>query len=245
MGKLSDKVAVITGGSSGIGLETARRFIREGASVVIVGRRQKELATAVASIGEGIEGVQGDVANLVDLDRLYSLIENRYGRVDVVFANAGVPQFAPIGYVTEQDFDATFNINVKGVFFAVQKALPLMPNGSSIVLTSSVAGRKGMGAQSVYSATKAAVSSFARTWTADLKDRGIRVNTISPGPVFTPMVAMAGLSDEQVQNFTAQVPMGRFGKPHEIASAAVFLASNDSSFVTGIDLCVDGGMAQI
>src|ERR671936_976927 len=173
MGKLSDKVAVITGGSSGIGLATARRFVREGASVVIVGRRQAELSAAVASVGERAEGVQGDVANLADLERVYARVKDRHGRVDVVFANAGVAQFGPLGSVAEQDFDATFGVNVKGVFFAVQQALPLIPDGSSIILTSSIAGRKGWAAQSVYSATKAAVRAFARTWTADLKDRRI------------------------------------------------------------------------
>jgi NAD(P)-dependent dehydrogenase (short-subunit alcohol dehydrogenase family) len=245
MGKLSDKVAVITGGSSGIGLATARRFVREGADVVIVGRRSGELAVAVESVGERVEGVQGDVANLDDLDRVYAAVRQKHGRVDIVFANAGVVSFGPLGSVTEQDFDATFGVNVKGVFFAVQKALPMMPDGGSVILTSSIAGRKGWGAQSVYGATKAAVRAFARTWTADLKDRRIRVNTISPGPIATPMVARVGLTDAQVQHLMAQVPMGRFGKPEEIASAAVFLASDESSYVTGIDLCVDGGMAQI
>ena len=245
MGKLSERVAVITGGSSGIGLETARRFVREGADVVIVGRRQAELSAAVASVGARVDGVQGDVANLDDLDRVYAAVREKHGRVDIVFANAGVVSLAPLGSVTEQDFDATFGVNVKGVFFAVQKALPMMPDGGSVILTSSIAGRKGWGAQSVYGATKAAVRAFARTWTADLRERRIRVNTTSPGPIITPMVARAGLTDAQMQHLLAQVPMGRFGKPEEIASAAVFLASDESSYVTGIDLCVDGGMAQI
>jgi NAD(P)-dependent dehydrogenase (short-subunit alcohol dehydrogenase family) len=245
MGTLSDKVAVTTGGSSGIDLATARRFVREGADVVIVGRRPAELAAAVASAGERGDGVEGDVANLDDLGHLYAAARQKHGRVDIVFANASVVSLGPLGSVTEQDFDATFGVNVKGVFFAVQKRLPMMPDAGSVSLTSSIGGRRGWGAQSVYVATKAAVRAFARTWTADLRERRIRVNRISPGPIITPMVARAGLTDAQIQHLMAQVPMGGFGKPEEIASTAVFLASDESSYVTGIDLCVDGGMAQI
>jgi len=248
--KLERKVAVITGGNSGIGLATAKRFVAEGASVVITGRRQAELDNAVKEIASSkVMGVQGDVANLQDLDRLYSTVESKHGHIDILFANAGLVNLAPIGQITEENFDLHFNVNVKGLLFTVQKALPLMLDGGSIILNASIVSSKGLQASSVYSATKAAVRSFARSWTVDLKERKIRVNAISPGPIATPIFGKMGLTAEQQQQFGArvveQVPMGRMGNPDEIASAVLFLASNESSFVTGIELTVDGGMAQI
>lgn len=249
MGRLSGKIAVITGGNSGMGLETAKRFVAEGAKVVITGRRQKELDEAVNAIGKNAIGIQGDVSNLKDLDRLYAKVKKTYGHIDILFANAGLGQVVPLGQVTEKIFDLHFNVNVKGLFFTVQKALPLLREGGSIILNASIAARKGMGGMSVYSATKAAVRSFSRTWTMDLKDRKIRVNTLSPGPIETPIFGKMGLTEEQTKEFGAhvleQVPMGRMGTSDEVAKAAVFLASDDSSYITGIDLCVDGGMAQI
>ena len=247
--KLEGKVAVITGGNSGMGLATAKLFAAEGASVVITGRRQAELDKAVKEIGANAIGVQGDVANLQDLDRLYATVKSKYGRIDVLFANAGLGNVVPFGQVNEKDFDLQFNVNVKGLFFTVQKALPLIKDGGSIILNASIAASKGMQAMSVYSATKAAVRSFARTWTTDLKDRKIRVNAISPGPIATPIFGKMGLSEEQQQQFGAsiieRVPMGRIGNPEEIASAVLFLASNDSTYVTGIELTVDGGTAAV
>jgi NAD(P)-dependent dehydrogenase (short-subunit alcohol dehydrogenase family) len=250
MGKLTGKIAVITGGSSGMGLTTAEHFVAEGAYVFITGRRRDELEAAVKQIGKGVTGVQGDVSNLADIDRLYETVKREKGHIDVLFANAGVgaPR-AALGAITEQDFDKTFNINVKGLLFTVQKALPLLTDGGSILLNASVAASKGFPGMSVYSATKAAVRSFARTWTADLKDRKIRVNVISPGPIDTPIFEIPGRSAEQIEQikagFASAVPMGRLGRPDEIATAAVFLASDDSSFITGIELFVDGGTAQV
>jgi NAD(P)-dependent dehydrogenase (short-subunit alcohol dehydrogenase family) len=249
MGRLTGKIALITGGNSGMGLETARLFAQEGAKVVITGRRQADLDNAVRSIGLGVMGVQGDVSNLADLDRLFATIKKAHGHLDVVFANAGIGEFAPIGEVTEEHFDKQFDINVKGLLFTVQKALPLLRDGSSIILNASIAASKGTGAFSVYSATKAAVRSFARTWTVDLKERKIRVNSLSPGPIDTPILSKTGLSEAAVKQFgemiVAQVPLGRIGRSEEVASVALFLASDDSSYVTGVDLSVDGGMAQI
>jgi NAD(P)-dependent dehydrogenase (short-subunit alcohol dehydrogenase family) len=249
MGKLSGKIAVITGGNSGIGLETARLFAKEGAKVVITGRRQKELDEAVKDIGDNVMGVQGDVSNLADLDRLYAKVKSVHGRVDIVFANAGLGSMATLGQITEEHFDQLFDINVKGLLFTVQKALPLMGEGGSIILNSSIASSTGIEGFSVYSATKAAVRSFARGWTNDLKKRNIRVNAISPGPIETPIFGKMGLSEAEQKGFgdyiLAQSPMGRFGKSEEIAKAALFLASDDSSYVTGIELAVDGGMAQV
>jgi NAD(P)-dependent dehydrogenase (short-subunit alcohol dehydrogenase family) len=248
-GKLDGKVAVVTGGNSGIGLATARRFAAEGAKVVITGRRQAELDRAVAEVGHGAIGVQGDVSKLSDLDRLYDTVKKAHGRVDVLFANAGGGKFAPLGEITEEHFDREFGINVKGLLFTVQKALPLFTDGGSIILNASIVSIKGMPAFSVYSATKAAVRSFARTWTVDLKGRKIRVNALSPGPIDTPGAdGLAGSKEEAEQlkaGLAAQVPLGRMGEPDEIAKVAVFLASDDSSFVTGVELFVDGGMAQI
>ena len=249
MPKLEGKVAVVTGGNSGIGLATARRFVAEGAYVFITGRRQAELDAAVKLIGKNVTGVQGDVSNLADLDKLYSTVKQQKGRLDIVFANAGGGVFAPLGAITEEQFDKTFNSNVKGLLFTVQKALPLMVEGGSIILNASIVSIKGMPAFSVYSATKAAVRSFARSWTNDLKDRKIRVNAVSPGPIDTPGVRGLVQNPDQLQQITAglvaSVPMGRMGTSDEIAKAVVFLASDDSSFVTGIELFVDGGMAQV
>jgi NAD(P)-dependent dehydrogenase (short-subunit alcohol dehydrogenase family) len=249
MKRLEGKVALITGGNSGIGLATAQRFAAEGAFVFITGRRQKDLDTAVKEIGPNAFGVQGDVSNLADLDRLYATIKEKKGKIDIIFANAGGGEFAPLGSITEEHYDKTFNINVKGLLFTVQKALPLLVDGASIILNASIVSIKGMEAFSVYSATKAAVRSFARTWTVDLKARKIRVNAISPGPIETPAMTNLASSEEEAKQFKANLaastPMGRVGAPDEIAKAAVFLASDDSSYVTGIELFVDGGMAQI
>ena len=255
MKKLEGKVAVITGGSSGIGLATAQRFVSEGAYVFITGRRQSELDAAIKQIGKNnnnVTGVQGDVSNLADLDRLYATAKEQKGRIDILFANAGVGELAPLGEITEAHFDKTFSINVKGVLFTVQKALPLFQDdggGGSIILNASIASSKGIEALSVYSATKAAVRSFARSWTVELKHRKIRVNAISPGPIDTPGVSGLVQGEEQIEQFktsiVSAVPMGRMGSPDEVAKAASFLASDDSSYITGIELFVDGGMAQI
>jgi NAD(P)-dependent dehydrogenase (short-subunit alcohol dehydrogenase family) len=249
MSKHEGKVAVITGGNSGIGLATAQRLASEGAYVFITGRRQSELDAAVKLIGKNVTAVQGDVSNLADLDRLYATVKQQKGRVDILFANAGGGEFAPLGSITEAHYDKTFNINVKGVLFTVQKALPLLVDGGAIVLNASIVSSKGMPAFSVYSATKAALRSFARTWTVDLKDRKIRVNAVSPGPIETPGVdGLAKNPGDLAQikaNLASAVPMGRMGTSDEIAKAVSFLASDDASFITGIELFVDGGMAQI
>jgi NAD(P)-dependent dehydrogenase (short-subunit alcohol dehydrogenase family) len=247
--KLKDKIAVITGGNSGIGLATAKRFVAEGAYVFITGRRQPELDAAVKSIGGNVTGIQGDVSKLGDLDRIYASVKEQKGRIDVLFANAGLGSLAPLGSITEEHFDQIFNTNVRGLLFTVQKALPLMPAGSSIILNASITSIKGTPAFSVYSASKAAVRSLVRSWTLDLKDKGIRVNAISPGVVPTPGYKGLGLNDEQLREFiqsqATQIPLGRVGETDEIAKAVVFLASDDSSFVNGIELFVDGGGAQI
>jgi len=248
-GKLAGKIALVTGGSTGIGLATAERFVKEGAYVYITGRRQPELDSAVKAIGDQVTAVRADVSSLEDLDRLFAQIKQEKGRLDVIFANAGVGSIAPLGSITEEQYDQTFNVNVKGVLFTVQKALPLVPDGASIILNASITSIKGMPAFSVYSATKAAVRSFARSWTNDLKDRKIRVNVLSPGPIETPGVAGLAQTEEQRKGLYAQltsiVPLGRMGQPDEIAKAAVFLASDDASYVAGIELFVDGGSAQI
>jgi NAD(P)-dependent dehydrogenase (short-subunit alcohol dehydrogenase family) len=248
--KLAGKVAVVTGGSTGIGLATAKRFADEGAYVFITGRRKEELDAAVRTIGSAnVTAVQGDVSKLADLDRLYDTVKREKGRVDVVFANAGGGEFLPLGQLTEAHVDKWFGINVKGLIFTVQKALPLMGEGGSVILNASIVSIKGMPNFSVYSATKAAVRSFARTWTVDLKDRKIRVNALSPGPIETPAIDQIAGGADAAKDFkagmAAGVPMGRMGQPDEIAKAAVFLASDDSSYVTGIELFVDGGMAQV
>jgi NAD(P)-dependent dehydrogenase (short-subunit alcohol dehydrogenase family) len=250
MKKLEGKVAVITGGSSGIGLATAQRFVDEGAFVFITGRRQSELDSAVKQIGKNnVTGVQSDVSNLADLDRLYATVKEQKGRIDILFANAGVGELVPLGAITEAHFDKTFGINVKGLLFTVQKALPLFQEGGSIILNASIAASKGVEASSVYNATKAAIRSFARTWTVELKHHKIRVNAISPGPIDTPGFNGLAQTEEQIEQFktsiVSSVPMGRMGSPDEIAKAVSFLASDDGSYVTGIELFVDGGMAQI
>ena len=249
MGKLEGKIALITGGNSGIGLATAKQFVSEGAYVFITGRREPELAAAVKEIGRNVTGVQGDVSNLGDLDRLFAQIKREKGKLDIVFANAGVAKYAPFGTITEEHYDSIFGINVKGLLFTVQKALPLLPDGASIILNASVVASKGLSANSVYSATKAAVRSFARTWTTDLKDHRIRVNAVSPGPIATAglneLVASTGAGEERLKMISDNVPLGRLGKPDEIAKAVVFLASDDSSYVTGTELFVDGGFAQV
>ena len=244
MGKLEGKVAVITGATSGMALATAKTFVAEGAYVFITGRRPKELDEAVKAIGNNVTGVQGDVGNLADLDRLFATVKAQKGHIDVLFASAGVGEFnIPIGSITEEHFDKTFNINVRGTLFTVQKALALMGEGGSIIMNGSIASIKGFPALSVYNATKAAVRSFARSWTTDLKDRKIRVNVISPGTIDTGI--FVGVPKEVKDQFISIIPMGRIGQPEEIASAALFLASDDSSFITGIELFVDGGTAQI
>ncbi|OYD88172.1 oxidoreductase [Nostoc sp. 'Peltigera membranacea cyanobiont' 213] len=249
MGKLEGKIALVTGGNSGIGLATAKQFVAEGAYVYITGRRQVELDAAVEAIGKNVTAVQSDVSNLADLDRLFATIKQELGHLDIIFANAGSGQIAPLGAITEEHFDKTFNVNVKGLLFTVQKALPLLPEGASIILNASITSIKGTPAFSVYSATKAAVRSFARNWILDLRERKIRVNAISPGVVPTPGYDHLGLNDQQLQEFVdsqaSTIPLGRVGTPDEIAKAVVFLASDDSSFVNGIELFVDGGMAQI
>ena len=248
--KLEGKVALVTGGSSGLGLATAQRFAAEGARVFITGRRQEELDKAVALVGGEAVGVRGDVSRLGDLDRLYEVVRQKAGRLDVLFANAGGGEFMALGQVTEAHFDKYFGINVKGTLFTVQKALPLMPDGASIVLNGSMVSAKGFPAFGVYAATKAALRSFARTWSVDLRQRRIRVNVVAPGTVVTPAYkSELGMTDEQVQQFEAQAaaatPLGRAGTPDEIAKAVLFLASDDSSYVNGIELFVDGGAAQI
>jgi NAD(P)-dependent dehydrogenase (short-subunit alcohol dehydrogenase family) len=250
MSKLQGKVAVITGGTSGIGLATAAKFVQEGAYVYIAGRRQSELNSAVEQLGQNVTGIQADVSNLADLDRLYATVKQQHKKIDIVFANAGGGGgglFA-LGDITEEHFDKVFDGNVKGLLFTVQKALPLLNNGASIVLTGSTTGSTGAPSFSVYSASKAAVRSFSRNWILDLKDRGIRVNTISPGPVKTPgllRIAPPEHSDQLLAQFASQIPLGRVGTPDEIANAVLFLASDESSFVNGIELFADGGLAQI
>jgi NAD(P)-dependent dehydrogenase (short-subunit alcohol dehydrogenase family) len=249
MGKLDGKIALITGGNSGIGLATAKRFVQEGAYVFITGRTQAKLDEAVKQVGSNVTGVQGDVAKLADLDRLFEQIKKEKGKLDIVFANAGIAKYAALGTIDEEHFDTIFGGNVKGMLFTVQKALPLLPDGASIILNASIVGSKGMQANSVYAATKAAVRSFARTWTTDLKARHIRVNAISPGPIDTEglreLFGSSEVGKTRLQNIASTVPLGRMGQPDEIAKAAVFLASDDSSYITGIELFVDGGFAQV
>jgi NAD(P)-dependent dehydrogenase (short-subunit alcohol dehydrogenase family) len=246
MGKLEGKTAVITGGSSGIGLATAKRFVDEGAYVFITGRRQGELETAVGQLGRNVTAVQSDVSKMADLDKLYAAVKKQKGALDIVFANAGTGSFAPLGQISEEHFDKQFDVNVKGLLFTVQKALPLLQEGASIVLNASIVSITGSPAFSVYSATKAAVRSFARTWSVDLKERKIRVNAISPGIIPTPGYNTSlGMTQEEVQSSLGDIPLGRAGTADEIAKAVLFLASDDSSYVTGIELFVDGGLAQI
>jgi NAD(P)-dependent dehydrogenase (short-subunit alcohol dehydrogenase family) len=243
LGKLQGKVAIITGGTTGIGFATAKLFVEEGAYVFVTGRRQKELDEAVKAIGRNVTGVRGDVAKLVDLDRLYETVAAEGRRIDVVFANAGLGEFAALGSVTEEHFDKLFSVNVKGALFTVQKALPLLNDGGSIILTGSVASAKGTPAFWVYGATKAAIRNFVRAWTVELKDRRIRSNVLSPGPIETHLAESA--PPETIARMVSTIPMGRMGTSEEVAKAALFLASDDSSFVTGIELFVDGGRAQV
>jgi len=249
MARLAGKVAVVTGGNSGIGLATAKRFSEEGAKVVISGRDQKTLDEAVKTIGGDVVAVRGDVSRLGDLDKLYKTVAQKFGKIDVLFANAGIAKFALVGDSTEALFDETFDVNVKGVFFTIQKALPLLNEGASIIINSSVANQTGAASASVYAATKAAVRSFARTLTSELVDRGIRINVVSPGPITTPIFGRTGLPQEAVDEFARgikeRVPMKRFGKPEEIASTVLFLATPESSYITGVDINVDGGMGQV
>jgi NAD(P)-dependent dehydrogenase (short-subunit alcohol dehydrogenase family) len=249
MDKLAGKIGLIPGGNSGIGLATAKQFVNEGAYVFITGRREQELAAAVKDIGRNVTGVQGDVANLGDLDRLFAQIKREKGKLDIVFANAGVAKFAAFGTITEELYDWTFDINVKGLLFTVQKALPLLPDGASIILNASIVASKGLPINSVYSATKAAIRSFARTWTTDLKDRRIRVNAVSPGSIDTPglsgLLASSETGEQSKKMLSNVTPLGRFGTPDEIANAVVFLASDDASYITGTELFVDGGFAQV
>jgi len=249
MGKLDGKIALVTGANSGIGLATAKSFVTEGAYVYITGRRDSELARAAAAIASNVTAVPGDVSKPADLDRLFVQIQREKGRLDIVFANAGVAKFAPLGTITEEFYDSIFDVNVKGLLFTVQKALPLMPEGGSIIVNASVVASKGLPANSVYSATKAAVRSFARTWTTDLKSRRIRVNAVSPGSIDTPglndLLASSEVGEQRRKAITNAVPLGRFGTPDEIAKAVVFLASDDASYVTGAELFVDGGFAQV
>src|SRR2546426_12753981 len=249
MGKLDGKTALVTGGNSGIGFATAKQFVEEGAYVFITGRRETELAVALKEIGRNVIGVQGDVSNLDGLDRLVAQVKREKGKLDIVFANAGVAKYAPLGQITEEFYDSIFDINVKGLLFTVQKVLPLMPDGASIILNASVVASKGLAANSVYSATKAAIRSFARTWTTDLRARHIRVNAVSLGSTDTPglneLLASTETGRERIEMLSNTVPLGRLGKPEEIAKAVVFLASVDSSYISGSELFVDGGFAQV
>jgi len=248
-GRLEGKIALITGGSSGIGLATAKRFVDEGAFVFITGRREAELDAAVKAIGKNVKAIKGDVSKLDDLDGIFSAIKNDKGRLDVVFANAGIAKYAVLGEISEEFYDAIFDINVKGMLFTVQKALPLLPDGAAVILASSVVGSKGLGANSVYAATKAVARSFARTWTTDLKQRRIRVNAISPGSIDTPglngLLASSPVGEQRRKTIDAITPLGRLGRPDEIAAAAVFLASDEASYVAGAELFADGGFAQV
>jgi NAD(P)-dependent dehydrogenase (short-subunit alcohol dehydrogenase family) len=249
MGKLQGKIAVITGGNSGIGLATAKRFVEDGAHVVITGRREKELKEAAALIGRNVTTVTGDVSRLEDLDQLFAHVKEKHGHIDVLFANAGWGEVAPIETATEAHFDKTFDLNAKGTFFTVQKAIPIFKEGGSIILNTSVSNVMGLPTFAVYAASKAAVRSFVRGWAMELKGRKIRVNAVSPGPIATPALEKAGLTPEQAEQaaagFVSQVPLGRRGEPEEIAAAVAFLGSDESSYITGVELAVDGGMAQV
>ncbi|MCW3098709.1 MAG: short-chain dehydrogenase/reductase [Chthonomonadaceae bacterium] len=243
--QLAGKIALVTGGNSGIGLATAKHFVKEGATVLITGRRQEQLDRAVEEIGANVYAVQGDVSILADLDRLFATIERTTGRLDIVVANAGLGVFVPFGSYTEEHLDQTFAVNVKGTVFTVQKALPLMPDGGTVVLLGSIAGVLGMPAFGVYSASKAALRSFTRCWAVDLKARGIRVNIVSPGVVPTPAYDVLGLTTEALESSLPLIPLGRVGTTEEVAKAIAFLASDDSSYITGAELFVDGGMTQV
>src|ERR1700756_4123991 len=249
MPKLDGKISLVTGGTSWIGLGAANALAKEGAHVYITGRREPELRTAVQQLGRNATGVRGDVSNADDLDRLFAQIREEKGRLDILFANAGIARYAALGNITEELYDSIFNVNVKGVLFTAQKALPLMSEGAPIILNASVVASKGLPSNSVYSATKASIRSFARTWTRDLKDRRIRVNAISPGTIDTPglneLLASAEAGEERRKMVASAIPLGRFGRPDEIAKAVVFLASDESSYITGAEIFVDGGFAQV
>jgi NAD(P)-dependent dehydrogenase (short-subunit alcohol dehydrogenase family) len=246
--KLEGKIAVITGATSGIGLATAKRLVSEGAYVFITGLYQKDVDTAVSDIGKYVSGIQGDVSNLADIDKMYDVVKDQKGHIDILFANAGIIEFAPLGEISEKHFDKIFDIDVKGLLFTVQKALPIFQDGGSIILMASVGSSKGSAELSVYHAAKAAVRSFARSWSLNLNQRNIRVNAISPGPIDTLFVNRV-LNDQQTEKFLKNsvnsTSIGRMGSPDEVAKAVSFLASDDSSYITGIELFVDGGMAQI
>jgi len=247
--KLRDKVAVITGGSSGLGLATAKRFVAEGATVIITGRKKDAIDTAIAAIGGNIEGICGDIADLSDIDRLHNKVKDRYGRIDVLFANAGAGRVTPFAEVTEEGFDTTVDTNFKGTFFTIQKLLPLMPDSASIIINASMVTTKGTAGFSTYAASKAAIRSLARTLTMELKGRKIRVNAVSPGTFVTPLVAAAfptkGHLDAFVDYQATTIPLGRVGETDEVAAAVLFLASSDSSYITGTELVVDGGVSQV
>ncbi len=249
MKRLEGKVAVVTGGNSGIGLASAKRLQEEGARVTIAGRSKKTLDEAVKTIGNGVLAVQTDVAKLADIDKLYAEVSKKFGKIDVLFVNAGVAKFAPLADTSESLYDEQFDINIKGAYFTIQKALPLLNDGASIILNTSVAGSTGMAGASAYSATKAALRSLARTAAAELVDRGIRVNTVAPGPIVTPIFGRTGLPQEAIDDFAksvlTKVPMKRFGQPEEVAGVVAFLASQDASYITGVEINVDGGMGQI
>jgi NAD(P)-dependent dehydrogenase (short-subunit alcohol dehydrogenase family) len=249
MKRLEGKVAVITGGNSGIGLATAKRLQEEGAKVAIAGRSSKTLAEAVKAIGNGVLAVQADVAKFTDIDKLYAEVSRKLGKIDVLFVNAGVAKFAPLAETSESTYDENFDINIKGAYFTIQKALPFLNDGASIILNTSVAGSTGAAGASAYSATKAALRSLARTAASELVGRGIRVNAVAPGPIVTPIFGRTGLSKEAFDEFAkeiiANVPMKRFGQPEEVAGAVAFLASQDASYITGVELNVDGGYGQI
>jgi NAD(P)-dependent dehydrogenase (short-subunit alcohol dehydrogenase family) len=249
MKRLEGKVAVVTGGNSGIGLATAKRLQEEGAKVAIAGRSRKTLDDAVRSIGNGVVAVQADVAKLTDVDKLYAEVSKKLGKIDVLFVNAGVAKFAPLSETSEDGYDEVFNINIKGAYFTIQKALPFLNDGASIILNTSVVDSKGFEGASAYSATKAALRSLARTAAAELVGRGIRVNAVAPGPIVTPILGRTGLPKEAIDQFVketvAKVPMKRFGQPEEVAGAVAFLASQDASYITGVEINVDGGLGQI